>query len=463
MPFNNSLIQLRNKHNLTQKEFAKKIGVSTGMLAEWESGESEPNLEQLAKISSVFNITLDSLITNNNTNSSINIEQNYNDSTEITLDNNKHKTSNKSKKHKVIILCIVSLFVVISIFTICAFTFSDTKPKSFSDNTNAIAQVENSVVKIHCFDHNNKESSTGSGFIAFDSQTVVTNYHVACEGYTMKISTNEDLSFDVKSIITYSEEKDIAILKLKEDTGLSPLVFGNPDETEKGESVTAIGSPLGIKNSVSQGIFSGRIVGNEFDTLQFTASISSGSSGGALFNSKGEVIGVTFASYEDGQNLNLAIPVNIVSDLYDQRFMPTETSLLYRRTYPYVDYLTKAKETTIKDFENNPTEYTGNCIFKSAYISSFNDSSIENSSKIYITEDKSLVSGNFTNDDASNNPSLLSISLDTSGDFEASASYLDKSIEVGSCSTIVVNHKYMQLDSGIIQRITCKAIVKQEE
>ena len=99
----------------------------------------------------------------------------------------------------------------------------------------------------------------------------------------------------------------------------------------------------------------------------------------------------------------------------------------------------------------------------SAYISSFNGSSIENSLKIYITEDKSLVSGSFTNDDASNNPSLLSISLDTSGDFEASASYLDKSIEVGSCSTIVVNHKYMQLDSGIIQRITCKAIVKQEE
>ena len=65
MAFKDSLHNLRNEYNLTQMEFAKKIGVTTGMLAKWESGESEPNLEQLAKISSAFNISLDKLISSN--------------------------------------------------------------------------------------------------------------------------------------------------------------------------------------------------------------------------------------------------------------------------------------------------------------------------------------------------------------------------------------------------------------
>lgn len=69
-------------------------------------------------------------------------------------------------------------------------------------------------------------------------------------------------------------------------------------------------------------MFSGYVDENGMDMLQFTAAISSGSSGGALFNDAGEVLGITFASYEAGQNLNLAVPIKYV----EQLFLKTETS-----------------------------------------------------------------------------------------------------------------------------------------
>ena len=75
----------------------------------------------------------------------------------------------------------------------------------------------------------------------------MTNYHVACEGYTIKVSTSKENIYDVESVIAYNENKDVAILKLSEATGEKTVKFGNPNDLEKGENVTAIGSPLGIK------------------------------------------------------------------------------------------------------------------------------------------------------------------------------------------------------------------------
>ena len=97
-----------------------------------------------------------------------------------------------------------------------------------------------------------------------------------------------------------------------------------PMNNPKGETVTAIGSPLGIKNTVSKGNLSARIMQDGYDVLQFTAPISNGSSGGALFNEKGEVIGITFASFVEGQNLNLAIPIELVDNLYQSKSLSIE-------------------------------------------------------------------------------------------------------------------------------------------
>ena len=212
----------------------------------------------------------------------------------------------------------------------------------FSEDTNAIARAEKSVVKIHCFDYMGKEISTGSGFVSFNDKTVVTNYHVIEGAASCKISTSNDEIYDVASIYHYSETYDIAILGLTKSTGLGTLTLGVTSEVKKGDPVIAIGSPLGITNTVSQGIISGRVTEGDIEVLQFTAAISNGSSGGALFDNKGEVIGVTFASFIDGQNLNLAIPIKIVSDLYDVAFTPIDFDVFYQSRYnPKRQVLTK--------------------------------------------------------------------------------------------------------------------------
>ena len=117
----------------------------------------------------------------------------------------------------------------------------------FSENTAAIEAADASVVKVFCYDHEGELAATGSGFIVYDSRTVVTNYHVVTSAYKCKISTNLDVSYDVADVLCYSEELDLVFLRLVKDTELQPLTFGSSAELKKGEAVVAIGSPLGIK------------------------------------------------------------------------------------------------------------------------------------------------------------------------------------------------------------------------
>ena len=77
--------------------------------------------------------------------------------------------------------------------------------------------------------------------------------------------------------------------------------------------MVAIGSPLGLFNSVSDGIISGFRNVRDVDMIQFTAPISNGSSGGAVLNMYGEVIGVTTSGYDEGQNINLAVGYEFIN------------------------------------------------------------------------------------------------------------------------------------------------------
>ena len=188
----------------------------------------------------------------------------------------------------------------------------------FVDDTEAIAQASQSVVMLTCYDKDGEPYATGSGFAIFDDGVIVTNYHVIeQEVYRIKAQTESGGSFECPTVLAYDAEKDIAILKADRETGLTLLPPGSSKDLQKGAKVVAIGSPLGLLNSVSTGVFSGYITDNAGSMLQFTAAISHGSSGGALFNDAGEVIGITFASLTEGQSLNLAVPIDDVKALYD--------------------------------------------------------------------------------------------------------------------------------------------------
>jgi S1-C subfamily serine protease len=172
-----------------------------------------------------------------------------------------------------------------------------------------IAKKVESVVYIEVAFGDGKGAS-GSGFIISPDGRIVTNYHVIDGAASGKVVLNDGTTFTDIKVLGWDKEGDLAIIKVP-GSGLPAVTTGNSDTAQIGEAVVAIGSPLGLQNTVSTGIISARREGY----LQTTAPISHGSSGGALFNMMGEVVGITSAGMEEGANLGFAIPINEVKSL----------------------------------------------------------------------------------------------------------------------------------------------------
>lgn len=275
-----------------------------------------------------------------------------------------HSSANKKR-----LLAIMAAIVVVIVAAISAVFFL----RDFSDRPSAIERTSESVVLITCYDRFGEVRSTGSGFVLYNDSTIVTNYHVIDRAVDIKISTDSDHTFSVESILAYDVDKDIAILKTTEATGLASLSAGDSDDMKKGENVVAIGSPLGNKNTVSAGTFSGRWYNNEngLDELQFSAPISSGSSGGALFNDRGHVVGITSASFIDGQNMNLAVPVEAVENVYSSRNESLTVKDLFLKTYSGTAACYLSDENTFVEYSAivaNPQNYFGKIVTTVAYI-----------------------------------------------------------------------------------------------
>ena len=154
----------------------------------------------------------------------------------------------------------------------------------------------------------------GSGFVVRNGQ-IATNYHVI-KGTSMgfaKLVGKEDM-YVIEEILSVNEERDLAIVKVI-GIHVPALSLGDSDAVQIGDRIYVAGNPRGLEGSFSDGIISA-IRGDATDKVfQMTAPISQGSSGGPVFNEKGEVIGISFATFLDGQNLNFAIPVNYLKPM----------------------------------------------------------------------------------------------------------------------------------------------------
>lgn len=148
---------------------------------------------------------------------------------------------------------------------------------------------------------------TGSGFYITQDGNLVTNYHVIEGAKTLTITENDGqvYSGSVK-IIGYDAKKDIAVLDIEKTVRLY-LKAGDSDSVALGEEIYTIGSPLGLKNTMSNGMVSAL---RDDGIIQISAPISHGSSGGVLLNDKGLAIGITYAGIEAGENLGFAVPIN---------------------------------------------------------------------------------------------------------------------------------------------------------
>ncbi|MFZ2330573.1 MAG: S1C family serine protease, partial [Atribacterota bacterium] len=127
----------------------------------------------------------------------------------------------------------------------------------------------------------------------------------------------QKINYNIDGYTAIDLNHDLIILRVPGIIS-SNLPLGNSDSVQVGETVYVAGNPQGLEGTFSHGIVSGiRLVGND-KLLQITAPISPGSSGGPVLNNRGEVIGISFASFSDGQNLNFAIPSNYLKPLINK-------------------------------------------------------------------------------------------------------------------------------------------------
>ena len=182
-------------------------------------------------------------------------------------------------------------------------------------------------------------TATGSGIIISEDGYIVTNNHVVdssssnsyyelSKATSIKIKLNsdtygDDATYDA-TVVGQDSQTDLAVLKI-EKTGLTVAEFANSDQAVVGEFVMAVGSPLGLDTTVTQGIISAvnREVesdGTKYTCIQTDAAINSGNSGGALINSDGKVIGINTLKLSGTgvEGIGFAIPINSATDVISQ-------------------------------------------------------------------------------------------------------------------------------------------------
>ena len=160
------------------------------------------------------------------------------------------------------------------------------------------------------------QSGAGSGVIISQDGYILTCAHVVSGATSIKVQLDSGDTYDA-TIVGSDSTSDIAVIKI-EATGLTPAVIGDSDALAVGETVVAVGNPLGtLSNSVTDGIISAlnrevTVEDNDMTLMQTSASISPGNSGGGLFNANGELIGIVNAksSYSEAEGIGFAIPIN---------------------------------------------------------------------------------------------------------------------------------------------------------
>ena len=207
-----------------------------------------------------------------------------------------------------------------------------TPAEIYAANVNATVDITVDVVTTNWWGMTTSGAAAGSGFVITQDGYIVTNYHVIdVQGaQTITVAMYDGTTYPA-TVVGYDEDHDLAVLKI-EATGLQTVVLGDSDSLVVGDSVAAIGNPLGeLTFSLTTGVISAldRSVtlssGVVMDLMQTDCAINSGNSGGPLFNQYGEVVGITNAKYSSSSNseasidnIGFAIPINQVKDLITQ-------------------------------------------------------------------------------------------------------------------------------------------------
>ncbi len=224
-----------------------------------------------------------------------------------------------------------------------------------------VVGVNTSLTSTNIFGQTSTQAVSGSGFIISDDGYILTNYHVisyaVVYGGELTVLMEDGAKYPAE-VVGYVESNDVAVIKIDAE-GLSPVTLGDSDKMLVGEWVYAIGNPLGeLEYTMTPGIVSAQdrvitttddITGTQtsINMFQISTAVNHGNSGGPVYNSRGEVIGIVTAKYADAdegiESLGFAIPindaVNIATQLIETGYVAgaglgikgTDTTEVYQR------------------------------------------------------------------------------------------------------------------------------------
>lgn len=160
-------------------------------------------------------------------------------------------------------------------------------------------------------------SRQGSGFLVDPGGRILTNHHVVRDARSVRVKLASGDVYDRVTVLAVDDRRDVAVLQIA-GFDLPSLELGNSASVSIGTPVVHIGSPLGLENTVSTGIVSGRRQEDDgYQLLQISAPASTGSSGGPVLSRAGQVVGIAASQLPAGQNLNFAVPINYARGLLD--------------------------------------------------------------------------------------------------------------------------------------------------
>ena len=195
----------------------------------------------------------------------------------------------------------IQLFVCMMLFVSCKPSLKD-----------IVEETEKATFIIYAYDEYGSPKGTGSGFFIDSDGTGITNYHVLDGSVKAVLKTSDEKEYEINQVLASDRKWDIIKFSVKNTDNIKfkYLDFANK-EVEKGDKVYNISSPMGLEASVSEGIVSSVRSDKRYgQTIQTTASISSGSSGSALLNENGEVFAVATFKYDKGENLNFGVSID---------------------------------------------------------------------------------------------------------------------------------------------------------
>lgn len=182
--------------------------------------------------------------------------------------------------------------------------------------TDVVKRSSDAVVLITISNSAGQETALGSGFLISADGQIVTNYHVIKDAHAAVVKLSNGAFFPVNSVLASDPDKDLAIIKVN-GRNLPFLQIGDLESVQVGDHVVAIGSPLGLEGTVSDGIVSALRDVAQAKWIQTTAPVSHGNSGGPLLDMNNHVVGVITwgVNLQMGQNLNFAAPADEVKAL----------------------------------------------------------------------------------------------------------------------------------------------------